>query len=445
LFEILKLNIAKKQNIILSLFFFTGSFAVSERLNGMLPFTSIPVVILTTALSAIYLMTYLVKTKNILLNEFEKKIICLFMLPIIFSIIVMIITAFIKNRAEYWDFLRYDFPGRFILIIANITILIGLLSLTRNWSKNEIINLIRKYYYGLLIFPIVGLWQFLNFTFNFPMFELHTRTHLHGLSTSNALAVGRLTSFADEPSFLAPLLIDLMIFAILVSKKPFKVIALSLFVLIFSYSAGGYLNLLIVGCALLVGYLRFKKEKITLNRQQRFNVAIALVIFLSTLIVLHESIFQILYPVIGRFGSIFDLERHMRIYMTVMPFIWVTQGSFINCLFGFGPKSYAFLRRTRVLPTGASVHITSNNFLVDTVFELGYIGFFSYIVIFIRFFVVSFKNLQNNKYYLSSLILSTHLFASSIYRADFMQPRFWIIFFVIFKLVEMGKEETPQI
>src|SRR5699024_778025 len=134
-------------------------------------------------------------------------------------------------------------------------------------------------------------------------------------------------------------------------------------------------------------------------------------------------------------------KKHGRMFMITMPFLWVLKGNIINAIFGYGPNSYNYLNLTKRRPGGSKVHATSNNLLADTVIELGYLGLVCYLWIFWRFVYRQFKDMYNNKYLLISMLLSIHLFTSSIYRADFMQPRFWVLMFIMLKLTDIGSNK----
>src|SRR5699024_4996385 len=357
----------------------------------------------------------------------EANTLLLFVIPIFLSLIGMLTAVISENNSEYMQYVTSKFPTRIILVIINIGILIGVLSKTSNWSYEELHNLIKKYYYGLVVFGIVGLWQFLHFLIDIPFINMDTRDYIHSVSSDTFFINNRLTSFADEPSYLAPLAIDLMILAFLVSKKPFRAFSLGLFVLIFSYSGGGYLNLLILILFFILGYLKYNGYKLS-RRNSIFLVGL-LTFVIVFIVYYHQEIYKLIYPVLGRMDTIFDIKKHGRMFMITMPFLWVLEGNIINAIFGYGPNSYNYLNLTKRRPGGSKVHATSNNLFADTVFELGYLGFMCYMWIFWRFVYKAFKNMYNNKYLFISMLLSIHLFTSSIYRADFMQPRFWVLMF----------------
>ena len=86
-----------------------------------------------------------------------------------------------------------------------------------------------------MIFVIVGLWQFLHYITGLPFLNIQTRDYIHSVGSRAFFINNRLTSLASEPSYFASLVIDMMILAFLVSKKPLKPFFLGLFILIFLF------------------------------------------------------------------------------------------------------------------------------------------------------------------------------------------------------------------
>lgn len=421
--------------LILGTYFLLAPFGVSDAINSLIPGLGLSLTMIGVIF--IFFLLYFMKGNPIKLDRFEVNTILLFIIPIMLSFLGIFISLFTINNVEYIQYITENLPTRLLLIMANITIIVGLLSITDNWRFERIRNLIKKYYYGVLIFATVGVWQFIHFLLGIPYLDIQTRSHIHSVDRARTFFInGRLTSFAAEPSYLAPIVIDLMIISFLVSKKPMRPFLIGLFVLIFSYSGGGYLNLFILIPFFIIGYLKYKGYK--LQKKHARIIAISFVVGVLTVIKYKAEIYDLAYPVLGRLDTLFDINKHSRMFMIFMPFSWVLEGNIISALFGYGPKSYSYLRLTKFLPSGRSVHVTSNNLFADTVFELGYVGFVSYVAMFGRFILISFKKIYNNKSYFIAMMLSVHIVATSIYRADFMQSRFWVLIFIILKLMEEG-------
>lgn len=252
----IQLNKIKFNKLIFAIFFFLAPFTVSGYYQNITPIG--PTSVLIMGLVFVYTLIYLLKKRYISLDRFEFKVIFLFLFPIIFSFIGILFQVLTNNNIHYNVYMKSDLFNRLILIAFNITILTGLLNITKKWSLEKIKNLIKYYYYGVFLFSLIGFWQFLHFLFDIPYLNIETRSFVYGVSSFNFIIGKRLTSLANEPSFFAPLIIDLVLLALILKKKPFKTIILGVFLLMFSYSAGGYFNFSIVIFASIVSYIKYK-------------------------------------------------------------------------------------------------------------------------------------------------------------------------------------------
>jgi len=138
--------------------FLVAPFAVSGLFQNLVPL--VPTTVAIMGLTFLYFIFYFLRVKKLTITKFEKDTIILFVLPILFSFLGVFVALFLENNADYSQYASSDITGRMFLVVLNVTILLGLLSITVTWSENEIISLIKKYYYGLLIFVVIGIWQF---------------------------------------------------------------------------------------------------------------------------------------------------------------------------------------------------------------------------------------------------------------------------------------------
>lgn len=425
----------KINHIPIKLLFFLAPFTVSGLFQNITPFIETSLALQLIAF--LYFFLFMLKHKKIVLKRFETYILMIFITPVLLSFIGVLSKVLFDPNAFYYEYIDADFKNRLILIVFNLTILVGLLTITHNWTREKTNNLIKKYYNGLFLFTVIGVWQFFHFLIGVPFINVETRSHIHSVSKNLLFINNRLTSLANEPSYLAPLVIDFIILSFLLTKKPKVPVIIGLFVLIFSYSGGGYLNLFLLTFVFLVTYLKYKGYRF--NRKSSFKVLLIFFAFGGVLLKYNSNLYYLVMPVIGRMESFFDLNNHVRIFMVVMPFAWAAGGNILNFLFGYGPSSYKYLNLTERLPTGQAVHVTSNNLFSDTVYEAGYLGLIMYTGLFVKLIYTPFKKVYHNKDYFFATMLSTHLFITSIYRADYMQIRFWILIFIIFKLMRFAE------
>lgn len=159
------------------------------------------------------------------------------------------------------------------------------------------------------------------------------------------------------------------------------------------------------------------------------------------MVVQWDFVLRMLEPITGRFDTLFDIHRHSRLYMLVMPLFWLFDFSWVNSVFGFGPGSYWFLAQTKFLHHQGPLSVTSNNIFIDLLFEHGIFGSLAIMLMFLFVAYRLFKVRNEHKYFLYSLILWIHLTITSMYRSDFVSPRFWAIVIIIFIFVELGKRE----
>jgi O-antigen ligase len=127
-----------------------------------------------------------------------------------------------------------------------------------------------------------------------------------------------------------------------------------------------------------------------------------------------------------------------------MPIAWLFDYSWVNSVFGFGPGSYGFLAQTKFLYHQGPLSVTSNNIFIDLLFEHGIFGFLFIVFMFLFVFYRLFKVRNEHRYFLYSLVLWVHLAVTSMYRSDFVSPRFWAIVIIVFIFVEIGKREIGK-
>ncbi len=373
-------------------------------------------------------IVWLIKNKTNI-DKYYKIIAFGIFVPVFISLISGFINIFFQDY-RYTEVFFIMTIGRKINVILFLIIFTFLNSYINTLEKEKLKKLLTFYIMGIMIlFIFFGIWQFFNKYFNIPMINLNTRSHIHSVSNIPAFIKIRITGLANEPSYAAPYLIDSIIICWILKNK--KCCILSIVCLFLTYSGGGYINILII-------FLVFSFYPNVISKKNRKNILI-IMIFLggSILLFRFEKILNFFSPVLNRFNSknnLLDISYNIRTYMIVMPFIWILQEkNFLSALFGMGPGSYKYLSLTKKFIDNRSVHITSNNIFSDFVYETGYIGLFSLVFMFLGLLKMLNKNLKKRKdiYNKSNILLLIHILVSSLYRADFMSSRFWIILIII--------------
>lgn len=383
---------------------------------------------------------FLVSGVAIQKDFFLKKISYGFFLPFLLSFFISFFHIFFNNEEYILYFFKLSL-GRKLNILFFLIIFITLNSILKEMSKRELEKIIKMYIYGVLVFIVaIGIWQFLNIYFSFPIFKLNSRTHIHSAGKFYQYIKIRVTGLANEPSYAAPFLIDTLIFSYLFKYK--KIMLITFFVLLLTYSGGGYINVFILVIVTLF-YKGIIKKKIKIIFLVSMNIIFILIYFLK-----FNELVNIFSPVLNRFSkenNLFNIKYNIRSFMVVMPYLWIIyEKGIFPFLFGMGPGSYKYLSKTKFFYDGRSVDNTSNNLFSDFVYENGYLGLIMLIFMFLKILKKLKKDFKEKKniYNKVNIILFFHLITTSLYRADFLTSRFWLIIIFINIINKLGKMKS---
>ncbi|WP_088067430.1 O-antigen ligase family protein [Gottfriedia luciferensis] len=444
-FEYIRKNYEKLMMILLMVYFFFIPFSVSTVFQKIIPGLPSSFLISGCVFGGLVILYFMVrKTENFhsIHKQEQVRFLLVFILPIIFSLLVTVYNYFTLYSVEYGQYLKSDLIKRLINYVIFFSIFYISTQVISKFKNRTLNKIVWAYVVALLIITIVGVWQFFSFLYNIPFLNISTRSFVHSVG-GKTLFDFRLTSFADEPSYLAPFLVDLLIIGYVMVKSKFKyglfIFIPTIFVLILSYSLSGYVNLAIL-CVLFTFLLltsNLKNKKIIFYILGLLCLAVIAFYFIFS-----GKIHEFLEPIIGRLAGVFDIQKHSRMYMYAMPFVWVFDHSWLSALFGYGPGSFEFIQLSRLLPNGKAVSTTSNNIFVDLIFEHGLFGFVALLYGFVYMGLKLFVIRNKNDYYLFSLFLFIHLIVTSLYRGDFVTPRFWGILIIVFIFLELGKRKV---
>lgn len=359
------------------------------------------------------------------------------------SIIVAVLSALYTMNtifsAEYMEYLKGSMIKRILYYSAYILLLYFGYKTISKMKTNHILMITNVYPLSLLLLVMVGLWQLLYFFYNIPFLDLETRSYVHSV-TGNSFFNFRLTSFADEPSYLGPVLIDMIILGYLSFKRKWIYIALivlpAIGILLFSFSVSAYFNLLLIA-GFIVMYLIFHPK---FPKKYLIIILGVGILAVGVLFLVKPGIFMTFFsPILGRVDQLFDPQSSSRIYMYIMPIYWLFDHSILSALFGYGPGSYDFLHATKILPNKVSIATSSNNMYIDLLFEHGIIGLIIVLAGLVYIFIYLWKKGRSNAYYFIALLEFVHILITALYRADFVTPRFWAVLLIIFLLARVGE------
>lgn len=371
--------------------------------------------------------------KKIVSDSYFKSIQILYFLPITISLFSCTLALINYNDTNFYIYYSKFLPTRIINIIFYWTITTFLYSIfikQKNYQK-----ILYIYSIGIFIaFAIIGLCQIMAMVLNLPFPDFGTRTHLHSISLPILPNLKRITSIADEPSYLVPFLIDATLIFIFLRKYILATILVLLCVC--SLSFGGYVNIFLLGCFYL--FLNRKKIKVKYIYTTLFFLSIILITLGKYLLPLFEIILNR-----REFSSNFEASDSARTSVISLIFEFIKESNWVYILFGHGPSSFKYLNLSKTLYDGSPFHTTSNNLFVDIAYEGGLFSLFCIILLFARlYYIFNKKEKKNNKNIIFlSKILIAHLFLTSMYRADYVSPRFFSILLILGLLYKICKND----
>jgi hypothetical protein len=308
--------------------------------------------------------------------------------------------------------------GRMVNILIFFTLFVYIID-KRNRNLFSTMDMLKSYLIGCYILLFFGILQLLNVLFGLPYPDWHTRSSIHSMDISGLLPFMtiRITSIANEPAFLIPYLIDAIILLFYTSKKYISIL-LFLIVIFFSLSLSGYLNVLFIGIVFFC-YMRKSPKKIITG----FFLIVFVFCVGYQLRGVFSSVFNRLTP-----SNLFSSGRFQTIILSVK--YMFSDISLFNTLFGFGPKSFEYVRRfvsyTSGYLQGIPIETTAHFIFIDFLVEHGIVGMITVIVLFYYLFRIGKKAYKKTENRLSQ-VLCLNLFFTSLYTADFASPRFTII------------------
>lgn len=424
-----------------NIYAFLAPFTVCNVFEKLLGF-GIPTSVLISVIVNIFSVIYFCYYKKLYITKESLKFIIAFYVPVFISTFLVIFNLLWVNESiQYAQYLSAGFISRSVNLLLCLNVFLFCMNVLEKSDQKQRETFIKSYLYGIMVLVIFGVWQWTSFYLGVPYLDIETRSDMHSLGSAieDIVVKNRVTSLAAEPSFLVPLLIDGIILGYFLEKNLkayiIKFLAPIIFVLFFTYSLGGFVNLFILlFILLLIQTKMLKKYGLLLC-----GIAICSIIIANY----YLEEYDYLLPIIAKVTS-FNIDDDIRAFMTTKPFLWAFDHTFLNALFGHGPGSYKFLELTKILPDGHAVHTTSNNLFSDAIYETGFIGFIFAVFYFLWLSIDNYIKSKMNKQYIVTFLLTAHLIISSFYRADYTSPRFFCIIIIIITLRKLFSEEKKR-
>ncbi|SUI75478.1 Lipid A core - O-antigen ligase and related enzymes [Shewanella morhuae] len=415
-------------------FFIAGPFSITQwnKINILIIFILSSTTLLLTALLGRKLRFWLI--------SFYPSLIYIF--SFIVSLFALILTREYLT-GEYFDSVIFGRLFTFITVSFVLFIINLWLSQVGN---DELLRSLKITFSIGFCFVLLGHWQFIGNLFGIPFF-IETRDWMHGVPAAiRSVLPMRLTSIAEEPNFLSPLLIEYLILTGLVVNGVlirFGAYALGLFVLVLSFSGGVYVNLILILAfySILSLYRSFTLSKIKI----RDFIFLFFIVLCFGLVI---SIGNILIDFIsvklqGEAGGQSGRSQFL-LSLTQL----ISNSDFSQLLLGHGMATMSVLTAFG-LPKDEFLFRITNNFYLDMIWEGGFLGLFLILMFFIYLLFIGIKSYLINKYYEAGLLFTVHMMITCLYRSEYLSSHFlWVmtLIFICYKkgAIDMQRELTSS-
>ena len=407
------------------IFLFTSCLSICTIYFGNIGYLILPICCL--------LLLYGGSFQNFTLTSFLKNVLRLFYLPMIVATLWALSKLGFVNDVFYYEYISTNLISRMVHIGLFIIILCGAIQVCMRCSTDILRKLLLSYAWGVFILlGLMGFWQILHQTTGVWCPEIETRSELYFASSLEGMS--RITSFADEPSYLAPFLIDAML-VFLFFKRIIPCILLGV-LLGFSLSFGGYMEIVVL---IIVGFFF-----LNIKYQIRF-AAICLLVVCGILLFFPDliEIFQMLLESRKELQSGFSMEDTSRTYMLLQVITEFSNSDILSMLIGNGPSSLNYLYNSSC---GKMLFVTSNNFFIDILYEGGIISLLCYLsllYIVYKKYMSAFR-IYRNLQILIAILFVLNLVLSSTYRADYSSERYVSIFIVLYGFMRLHNPEQQK-
>lgn len=313
-----------KSDTSLILFLFTASISVCTILFGKLDWIIL--------FGCVFMALPFIKWKNLNPSIQVRWISFLFYLPFLLSLIWSFALIPIINIPEYNNYIKTTFIFRNLHVFLLFILLIYGDQILSRSSNEKLEKYLMVFCWGIIIFlGIFGIWQICGSLFHIWVPTIETRGDLY---SARALGISRVTSIADEPSYLVPFLIDAIL--ILFYLKRIILVSLLSIILLFSLSFGGFSESII----LISVYFLFS------SKSNRLKILCGIIAVFLILILVFPNVFELVVQIVQTRKELqegFDPSQTSRTAMIIYPISKWEEFDFISLFLGYGPGSSKFL------------------------------------------------------------------------------------------------------
>ncbi|MGY0616914.1 hypothetical protein [Vibrio sp. FJH11] len=388
--------------------------------------------------SSLLVFTYFFISSTKINLEKYPSFVCLSFSSVFFISLFSILLSRDYLIAEYLKSVIIGRMFTFFSLMLNIFIFLLWASSAKERSLRKFIKLSLL---SALIFIVLGYWQVIGKFLGIPFF-IETRDWMHGVpSALRAVFPSRVTSIAEEPNYLSPILMEsliLIVFLVRHSLTRLMLLLLTFGIVLLSFSGGAYINFI-----LLLGFVfvfTFLKTVLTgKTRISHFFILVLIVVLVLFLIYIGTILIEFIYYKMSTEASGSSSRSQFMISFVQL----ITESNFTQLIFGHGLGTMSVLDEFGMHSEDYLFRIT-NNYILDMFWESGALGILMIFSFFMLLFYPCFKyGFTSVKFFIGGL-LTFHLLIASTYRSEYLSTHFaWVVFLIlcIYKMAELERTE----
>ena len=381
--------------------------------------------VLVFAISGLITVTFLVSQGRLLIDRLPLTLIMCY----VTMFMIGFLSLMIHSGATFGIFISPDSLGRLFTITTLVLALLAGYTFISNLTDAEMEKVRLLWLIPGMTFVLFGVYQvFCNVTGK-PFF-IETRDWMHGVPKIIQNAVPkRVTSIAEEPSFVAPILIEAFILSFfLIYRRAIRyaVLAIISALLLMTFSGGAYVNMLMISAVVVaIVFWRFPIGKAHLLIIFMATLAFGL-LFLVGQILIEFAINKFLHEAAGGSSRAVFMSDLINLQLNATPF---------SMLFGHGLTSLSQLSEFGMRPEDVLFRI-SNNMFLDILWESGVTGLLSIIILFAVLLKQSISIQSRLQGRLSlSLLLTAQMIVTGMYRSEYISTHLiWMLLLVVWAI-----------
>lgn len=383
---------------------------------------------------------FLLLSKSMKFNKYATTVSLVFL-----SVVIVSFFSILINRdylvAEY---LNSVIIGRMFTVTALVLNFFIFLLWISNANEQSVLRVLKIGLVITIVFILLGYWQVIGRLLGIPFF-IETRDWMHGVPAAlRAVVPSRVTSIAEEPNYLSPILMECLILTALLVKKPLYknvLLVMTFFIIILSFSGGAYVNFFLL-CSFVFLFTFLKTVLTGSTRASHFFILLVVALLSIAIVYVGTFLIDFIYYKMSNEASGASSRSQFMISFVQL----IAESSYTQLIFGHGLGTMSVLDEFGMRSEDYLFRIT-NNYVLDMFWESGAVGVLLIFVFFVILFYPGIKYGFVSRYYFLGSLMVFQLLVTSTYRSEYFSTHFsWVVFMIIciYQLAGFKLSESNQ-